>query len=181
MPPDVRVWPTKRATLAGAPVGGRALGASFPLSATKSVQNLGEHRQRDYRRDGDEPRSHSLGQPPKRVAGDGHRQARRVLSFVDGAGWTQDRCPNSCEKRVWIALRQQFARTFADFGADECELRMQLPRLDVPVRGRLRLVYRPSAGPSGRLSRNGAKAGLELERAFDGDGSQVLGVIGAGH
>jgi hypothetical protein len=52
MPPDVRAWPTKRGSLAGVPVGGRSADDSFPLSAIKSVQNLGEQRECDYRSEG---------------------------------------------------------------------------------------------------------------------------------
>ena len=61
----------------------------------------------------------------------------------------------------------------ADFGAYGHQLGMQLPRLDVPLHGRLRLVYRASTSPSRTLSGKGTKPGFEFERLFEGDGSQV--------
>ena len=50
---------------------------------------------------------------------------------------------------------------------------MELPRLNVPVRGELWFLYKANVGPRGRLSRKGAKPGFYFERAFDGHGRQV--------
>jgi hypothetical protein len=63
-----------------------------------------------------------------------------VLSFVDRAGREHDRRSRSVEKRFRIAFGQQLSRALAHLGGDEHELRVQLPRLDVPVPGPVTLV-----------------------------------------
>ena len=96
-----------------------------------------------------------------------------MLGLVDPSGLERDRLPSSCEKRIWIALGQKLSRALGHLRTDEHELGMELPRRDVPVRGRLKLVYRPFPGSSDGLGRNAAKPGFELERSFEGDGSQI--------
>jgi len=57
---------------------------------------------------------------------------------------------------------------------------MQLPRVNIPVRGRLILFYRPVTDPSRRRSGKGAKPGFEFERLFEGDGGQVTSIYRRG-
>ena len=169
-----RSCPNHEAREVSRPVGRRQSGqASFTLAALNLVQSFGEQRQYDHAAENEKSSPRRLGQSPKRVSEDSNSQAGGVLGLLSRRGREQDRLSRPGEKPVQIALRQQLARPLANFGADERELRMELPRFNVPVRRRLRLVYRRSAGPGGRLSRNTAKPGFELERAFEGDGSQV--------
>ncbi len=150
-----------------------ASSGQFSLAAVKSVQSLSEQRQRDHGPDDEEGRPCNLDDAPEGVSEDSRREARGAWGLVNCRGQEQNRLSRSGEKRVRIALGQQFSRARAHLGADEHEFRMQLPGLDVSVRGRLTLVDRPCPGPSGRLSGNGAKPGFELELVFDGDDSQI--------
>ena len=133
------------------------------------MQNLGEQRQRDDSSDDEESSPYRLRQAPKGVTEDSHREARSGLSVISRAGWVRNRFVRSREKGVRIALGQELERTLLDLGTDKDELGVQLPRLDLRIRGRLRfgkkafLKDRP-------LIRDYTKPVVEIERSFKGDG-----------
>ena len=96
------------------------------------------------------------------------------MSLVDRARREQHRLSGSGEKRVRIPLGQQLTRTFAHLGADEDEFGVELPRLQIPVRGGLVLVDRSSLERKDcRPPGDGAKPVFEAERCFDSDSSQI--------
>jgi hypothetical protein len=145
----------------------------FYALSVNLVQSFGEQRQRD-RSDEDEKSSpRRLGEPPKRVDEDSSREARGGFGLVSRRGRNEERHSRSGEKRVRIALGEQLARALANFGADEDELGVQLPRLRVP-RGRLVLATAFFLEPNDcRTSADGAKPGFEPELGFDGDSGQI--------
>jgi len=112
------------------------------------MQNLGEQCQSGHCGGGEKRSPCRLSQPPERVSENRHNEARGELGLVSGGRGEQNRLSRSVQKRVRIALGQQLTRTLADFGADEDELGVQLPRLQVPIRGRLVLVDRSSLEPN---------------------------------
>ena len=119
----------------------------------RSMQKFREQGEDNHRRECHEGRPGRLSQPPERVTEDSHREARGVLRFLGpdgGRPWPGQKC-------VRIALGQQLERPFPDFGADQCELGMDLPRLDVGIRRR----------------RDGTKPAFESKRRFKGDGGQT--------
>ncbi len=138
------------------------------------MQSFGEQRQRDYSSDDEESRTCRLCQSQKHVSEGSHKEARDGLSVISHAGWERNRLSGSCEKSVRIALGQQLARPFAHLGADEDELGMKLPRLDVPARGRLALVARRCRELRGsRPPWDAAKPVLEPDRSFERDSTHT--------
>jgi hypothetical protein len=137
------------------------------------MQHFSEQRQRDRRAEGDDGRSCSLDQSPKRVADDGDGQARRPLSLVDRAGRERDRRLQAGKKGIRIALGQELERPPADLGTDESKLRVQLPPLDRAIRDRLVLVDRRLDKDCGRPPRDGSKPMFESQRSFEGDSTQT--------
>ena len=146
----------------------------FYARSVNLVQSFGEQRQRD-RSDEDEKSSpRRLGEPPERVDEHGSREARGGLVLISCRDRMEDRLSRSGEKCVRIAFGQEFARPLADFGADENELGVEFPRLRVPIRGRLVFADAFFLEPKDRRpSADGAKAGFEPGRGFDGDSGQV--------
>ena len=137
------------------------------------MQNLGEQRQRDDSSHDEESSPYRLRQAPKGVQDDSQGRARGGLSVDGRGGWARSRLAGSCEKGVWIARRQKFACTLTDLGADEDELGVQLPVLDLHIRGRLRLGE--NAFLKGRpLIGDNAKPVLEIECGFEGDSGHTV-------
>jgi hypothetical protein len=148
--------------------------AKFYARGVKLVQSFGEQRQRDRSDEDEESGPRRLREPPECVDEDSSGEARGGFSLVSRRDRNEDRHSRSGEKRVRIALGQQLAGPLADFGADENELGMQLPRLRVPIRGRLVLVDAFFLEPKDcRPSADGAKAGFEPGFGFDGDSGQI--------
>ncbi len=142
-------------------------------TAAYSVQNLGEQRQRDYSSDHEKGSPCRLYQPPKHVGEDGHREARGGLSGDGRAGWARNRLAGSWQKGVRIALGQELERTFPDLGTDENEFGVQLPRLDLRIRGRLTLGKQACLKGRPRI-RDDPKPVLEVERGFEGDSGHTV-------
>jgi hypothetical protein len=134
------------------------------------VQNLGEQRQRDHSSDHEESSPCSLCQAPKHVSEGSHREGRGGSSVASHVGRARNRLAGSCKRRVRIARRQEVACTLTDLRADEDELGVQLPRLDLLVRGRLTFGRKAFLGLKDRpLIRDDTKPVLEIERGFKGD------------
>ena len=146
----------------------------FYARSVNLVQSFGEQRQRD-RSDEDEKSSpRRLGEPPERVDEHGSREARGGLVLISCRDRMEDRLWRSGEKCVRIAFGQELACTLANFGADEDELGVELPRLRNTIYGRLVLADAFFLEPKDRRpSADGAKAGFEPGRGFDGDSSQI--------
>jgi hypothetical protein len=80
----------------------------------------------------------------------------------------------SGQKRVGIALGQELECAFPNLGADEYEFRVNLPRLDLHIRGLQGPVEALGLGLDGRrVPRNGPKATFESKRGIEGDGTQT--------
>jgi hypothetical protein len=134
------------------------------------MKNLGKQCQRDHSSDDEESTPYGLRQPPKGVPENGHREARGALSGDGRAGWARYRLAGSWQKGVRIALGQELERTLLDFGTDEDEFGVQLPRLDLRIRGRLTFGEKAFFGRKGRPRvRDDPKPVLEIERGLKGD------------
>jgi hypothetical protein len=134
------------------------------------MQNFCEQRQRDHPAHRDETRSRSLDESPKRVYKDSKRETRDASRVISCAGWLRTRLTERRQKRVRVALGQELACAFGYLRADEDELGMQLPRLDVTVFLRHGFVERHGLATGGLwLPRDGAEPALECKPCFGGD------------
>jgi hypothetical protein len=146
------------------------------------VQSVGEQSQADYSSHCDQPRPRGPEKPPERVADDRCRETRVHSGFVSRAAGEENRLSRSGEKRLWIALGQTLDRALSDLGADENELGMHLPQLDVRICSQSALIEERGF----RLNRWGRSRGrvkpvLQTERSFAGDGSQTAKATDARH
>ena len=88
------------------------------------MESFCERSQSDQRTDRQEREPSRPDESPERVAEDSRGEAV-------GKPGLSGRSARADEKRVWITLGQELERTLPDFGADENELGMQLPGLNL--------------------------------------------------
>ena len=132
------------------------------------MPNLCKQRQRDDGSDGPERRPCGLAEPPERITKDGARNGAGFLRLVSRAGREDNWAARSVQDGVRIAFGKQLEGAFADFGTDEYEFGMDVPRRYIGVR----IPHRSHFGREDSRPRHDPKPMLEPNGGVKSDGTQ---------